>query len=93
MVKQIFLSRALNQEQGILIGSQEAASTGPTYETAWQKLALSIYESSRQDPTFAAVLKESDVEIHTKTHDSFAEPTTSDSSSPSSAQPKAPVGP
>ena len=78
MVKQIFLSRDLNHEQRILIDCQDTASTATTYQTAWQKLAMAIFEASRQDPEFAAVLKNSGVEIHTK-------PTGANSSSGSSA--------
>src|SRR5258708_27642968 len=44
MIKQIFLSRALNQEQSVLIGSEETAASAQTYETAWQKLAMSIFQ-------------------------------------------------
>ena len=69
MVKQIFLSRALNHEQRTLIDCQDTASTAPTYQTAWQKLSLAIYDSSRQDPEFAAVLKNAGVEIRTKAND------------------------
>jgi len=66
MIKQISLSRELNQQQGVLIESEETASTATTYQTAWQKLAMAIYESSRQDPNFAAVLKNANVEIHAR---------------------------
>jgi hypothetical protein len=66
MIKQIFLSRALNHEQRTLIECQETAGSAQTYQTAWQKLAMAIFESSRQDPEFAAVLKSANVEIHTK---------------------------
>jgi hypothetical protein len=93
MIKQIFLSRALNHEQGILLDSEETASTAQTYETAWQKLAMAIYESSRQDPGFASVLKQSDVEIHTKATTNSGEPTLDDSTPGPSTPPKAPFTP
>jgi hypothetical protein len=93
MIKQIFLSRALNQEQSILIGSEETASTAQTYETAWQKLAMAIFQSSQHDPAFAAVLKESGVEIRTKPKEGSLLPSPGDSNSSSPVPAKAPVGP
>jgi hypothetical protein len=64
MIKQIFLSRALNLEQRLLVDSQEVASTGSAYETAWKQLAIRIYQASHQDPALAEVLKNENVMIH-----------------------------
>jgi len=92
MIKQIFLSRELNQEQSVLISSEETAASAQTYQTAWQKLATAIYQASRQDPAFAAVLKNSAVEIHTKPTQVPGGTSVPPSSLPS-APAKAPVAP
>jgi hypothetical protein len=64
MIKQIFMTRELNRLHRTLAESQQVISEGSYYQNAWQKLALSIYEASRQDPTLAAVLKKENVGIH-----------------------------
>lgn len=64
-IKQIFLSRALDREQRVLVDDRETASTGVAWQNTWQKLALEIYKASRQDPALAAVLKNDNVAIHT----------------------------
>jgi hypothetical protein len=66
IIKEIFLSRALAQEQMGLIGIQDVVSTGPTYENDWKQLALSIYQASRHDPDLAALLKKDQIEIEMK---------------------------
>jgi hypothetical protein len=63
MIKDVFLARALNQQQRVLVESQQLAAAAPEYVNAWTKLAESIYRNSRQDPAFEAVLKKSGVEI------------------------------
>lgn len=63
MIKQIFLTRDLNQLQRTLVESQQVISEGSEYHNAWQKLAMSIYQASRQDPTLDAVLKSEKVEV------------------------------
>ena len=62
-IKQIFLSRDLNQEQRLLVESQEAVSQGAAYENAWKQLAMHIYQGSRQDPSLANVLKIESVNV------------------------------
>src|ERR1017187_6839978 len=64
LIKQIFLGRALDQEQRLLVDSQETASTATGYENAWRQLAIHIYQAGRQDPALAGVLKNANVEIH-----------------------------
>jgi hypothetical protein len=66
LIKQIFVSRALDHEQRLLVDCQEVVSTGPTYENGWKQLAIRIYQASRQDPALAQVLKNEKVEIHEK---------------------------
>jgi hypothetical protein len=63
-VKQIFLSRDLNQVQRLLVESQEMISQGATYENAWKQLAMHIYQGGRQDPALAEVLKLENVDVH-----------------------------
>lgn len=65
MIKQIVLSRALNREQRQYMDSQAFAATAQEYGNAWQTLAMHIYQSSRQDPAFAAILKEAAVDVRT----------------------------
>jgi hypothetical protein len=65
MIKQIFLLRELNQKQRQLVENQAFAATAQEYGNAWQTLAMHIYQSSRQDPAFAAILKEADVDVRT----------------------------
>jgi hypothetical protein len=62
-LKQIFLSRDLNQAQRVLVDSQEAISQGNTYENMWKQLAMRIYQASRQDPVLAGVLKKENVQV------------------------------
>ena len=66
LIKQIFLSRALDQEQRFLVDSQETIATGPKFENAWKQLALRIYQADSQDPALAQLLKNENVEIHEK---------------------------
>jgi hypothetical protein len=82
MIKQIFLSRELNQAQRVLIDSQQLAASAPEYENAWQQLAKHIYLASRQDPTLAAVLKTAAVEVRTKPSDNSGAPSTTSTSAP-----------
>jgi len=63
LIKQIFLSRALNVEQRVLLDSQEVASTGNEYESAWKQLAIHIYQASHQDPALTEVLKNENVMV------------------------------
>jgi hypothetical protein len=66
LIKQIFLERTLLQAQRGLINTQEMASTGPAFESAWKQLAVHVYQASRQDPALAEVLKNAKIEIHNK---------------------------
>jgi len=92
LIKQIFLSRALNQEQRILADSQEMADSATTYENAWKQLALHIFQASRQDPALAQVLKNDNVEIHTGPAGGEGSPPEAAPSLPS-VPAKAPVAP
>jgi hypothetical protein len=64
LIKQIFLNHALRQEQRLLVDSQEAASNGPAFESAWKQLAVHIYQVGRQDPALLQVLKKENVGVH-----------------------------
>jgi hypothetical protein len=64
MIKEIFLSRQLNLAERVYVDNQQTASTATGYEQAWKQLAVRIFESSRQDPLLADVLKNEKVEIH-----------------------------
>ena len=63
-IKQIFLTRELIKQHRTLVECQQVIADGNSYQNAWQKLAMSIYEASRQDPDLAAVLRSEDVEVH-----------------------------
>ncbi len=63
MIKQIFLTRDLDQEQRLFVDSQETAATEPGYENAWHKVAIHIYLASRQDPALAQVLKDNGIQV------------------------------
>ncbi len=88
LIKEIFLSRSLSLEERTFSESQQTVSSGTTYENAWKQLAIHIYQASRQDPDFAAVLKNENVVIH-------AGPASTPPASPSAApvSSKAPVPP
>jgi hypothetical protein len=66
LLKQILVTRALDQKQRQLVDCQETASTGPGYENAWKQLAIHIYQASHQDPGLTQLLKDQNVEIHQK---------------------------
>jgi len=66
LIKQIFVSRALEQEQRLLVDCQETASTETGYENAWKQLAIHMYQASHQDPALVQLLKSENVEIHQK---------------------------
>jgi hypothetical protein len=94
LIKQIFLNRDFNQEQRVLVESQQTASTGPAYENAWKQLALHIYQGSRQDPALAEVLKKENVEIHPNpAAGADSAPATTPSAPAASASSKTPVAP
>jgi hypothetical protein len=63
MIKQIFLTRELNKQHRTLVEYQQVISEGTAYQNAWQKLAMSIYQASREDPTLAEVLRKESVEV------------------------------
>jgi len=64
MIKQIFLTRELNQLQRTLLESQDVVSQGSSYENAWKQLATHIYQASRQDPALADILRKENVAVH-----------------------------
>lgn len=64
MVGEIFISRSIIKQQHLLVDAQETAETGPYYKDAWQKLAVSIWKSSAQDPDLLALLKNEGVGVH-----------------------------
>jgi len=92
-IKQIFLSRALDQEQRQLVDSQETASTGPGYENAWKQLAVHIYQASRQDPALTQVLKNANVDVHANSAAGAAPATTPSAPPAPSKTPAAPTHP
>jgi hypothetical protein len=63
MIKEIFLTRALKQQQLDLVDSQQTASTAQGFENAWQKVAMKIFEVGRQDPGLIQLLKSANVEV------------------------------
>jgi hypothetical protein len=67
MIKQVFLTRELNQLQRTLLESQDVVSQGSSYENAWKQLATHIYQASRQDPTLADILRKENVAVHENT--------------------------
>jgi len=95
LIKQIFLNRALDQEQRLLVESQEIASTGSTYENAWKQLARYIYQAGRRDPALAEVLKKENVEAHENpVANAGSAPAPTPSTPPASSQtPVAPLHP
>jgi hypothetical protein len=64
LLKQIFLSRAIIREQHVLVDSHETADSDSVYQSAWEKLALSVYKSGAQDPAMFDLLKNEGVSIH-----------------------------
>jgi hypothetical protein len=64
LVKAIFLSRSLYQEERIMTDNREITATAKPYESAWKQLALHINHSSKDDPAMAAVLKKENIVIH-----------------------------
>lgn len=65
MIKQIFLSRALNQQQRVLVDSQQTISDGNGFKNLLNQLAFRIYQASSQDPELANVLKRANLQVHT----------------------------
>jgi hypothetical protein len=64
LVKLVFVSHQLSQEQRTLGECQETVSQGAAYENAWKQLAVYIYKASSQDPAMGAILKNEGVGIH-----------------------------
>jgi len=86
-IKQISLSRALDQEHRQFVDGQETASTGSGYEEAWTKLAFQIFQAGRQDPALAQVLKNANVEFRPKpAAGAGAAPATTPSAPPASSK-------
>jgi hypothetical protein len=86
-IKQIFLSRDLNQQQRVLVDSQQVVTEGATYESAWKQLAMQIFQASRQDPALADVLKRENVDVHPAANTNSGSPTNP------ATPPKAPAAP
>jgi len=65
MIKQIFLTRAMDNKLQDLAEAQQAAETGPGYENAWKHLAMRLFQASHegQDVALLQVLKNADVEV------------------------------
>jgi hypothetical protein len=64
LIKQVFLSRSLYQQERVLADSQQSAQSGQAYENGWKQLAVHIYEVSPADPALGAVLKTENIVIH-----------------------------
>ena len=87
MIKQVFLTRQLNAVQRTLVDDQEIIGQGPSFEKAWQKLALALYQAGEQDPAVQELLRNDNVGIRPKT-----QPDDAPAPAPSIAVPaKAPV--
>jgi hypothetical protein len=67
MIKEIFLTRELNQLQRSLSESQDVVSQGSAYQNAWKQLATRIFQASHQDPALAEVLRKENVAVHQNT--------------------------
>ena len=92
LIRQIVLSREINQEQRVLIDSREMISLGSGFETLWQQLAIRIYQASRQDPALAEVLKKEKIGIQPNpAAGTSSAPATTPSAPPASS--KTPAGP
>src|ERR1700722_19154403 len=92
LVKQIFLNRALFQEQRELVDSQEVVSQAPGFENAWKQLAIHIYQVSSQDPALSQVLQSEGIGIQPKAPSGTGTtPATPPSASPASS--KSPAAP
>ena len=90
LIKLALLSRSITQKQRDLVETQETASSASGYENAWKQLSLRIYSASRQDPALAQLLKNDNVEIHTKVPPSSGlPPATTTAAPPSSKLPAA----
>jgi len=63
MIKQIFLIRAVTEEQRTLVDTQEVISEGTGYQTAWKQLAYEMVETGHQDPALAAVLRSANLQV------------------------------
>jgi len=88
LIKLAFLSRSVTQKQRDLVETQETVASASTYENAWKQLALHIYSASSQDPALAQVLKNENVEIHSKPPPaSGLLPATTNAAPPSSKMP------
>jgi hypothetical protein len=86
MIEQVFLTRKLNIVQRTLVDDQEIIGQGPSFENAWQKLALALYQVGSQDPAVLELLRNDNVGIRPKTPEAAQAP------APSTATPpKAPV--
>jgi hypothetical protein len=66
LIKQIFLSRTLAHAQANLIDNEEVASTAASFENAWQKLAMGLYQAAPQDSALLEVLKRQNIGIKVK---------------------------
>jgi hypothetical protein len=64
MIRQIFLSHAIIKEQHILVDAHETADGDAVYQSGWEKLAMSVYRSSAQDPAMLDLLKSEGISIH-----------------------------
>jgi hypothetical protein len=91
MIKQIFLSRSIRQEQRLLADSQETIAAGPGYENAWTQLAIHIYQASHQDPDLAAVLKSENLTIKPKPPAGSTDSSTPSTPPPSPTSTKTPA--
>jgi len=92
LIKQIFLERTLDQTRRDVVDCQETASSGQSWQRAWQQLAADIYQVGPQDPAFIEALKKESIAVHEKS----SEGTNSAPVTPPSAPPvssKTPVAP
>jgi hypothetical protein len=92
LIDQIFLSRALNRQQRMLVDSEEIVSSATAYENNWKQLAIHIYQASRQDPALVEVLKNEGVSIHSGVPPAAGSPTSTAPSAPPASS-KTPVTP
>jgi hypothetical protein len=91
MIREIFLSRAYEQQQRNLAETQETITQGNGYENAWKQLATKIYEAARQDPAMTEVLKAADLQVRPAPPAAGSTPT--QASAPGAAASKGPVAP
>jgi hypothetical protein len=98
MIKQIFLSRQLNQQQRQMAECQQVIQEGSSFDNAWKQLAGSMYQASAHDPSMTTLLQKEGIKVHQQTPpashaETPATPAPAPASVPASASAPAPAAP